>query len=221
MRAERIFEHVATSVVMSNAGLVAWSVLDHAHDELTERLETGCLIFFVGELLVRLARHRGAFLRQPWEVFDLLVIGLSLLPALGVDVTLLRVARLGRLARLVHLTRHLSGLRLLRFVRVDRLVPAAAACAAVLLVAGCHRYVAATPKPLTRDQIFLGQLAAAGMTVSDPGNIVWDGHKLCELAGRGVNDSNLAAMARGANPTLTPAEARKFVDIARRIYCPG
>ena len=59
------------------------------------------------------------------------------------------------------------------------------------------------------------------MTVSDPGNIVYDGHKLCELAGRGVNDSNLAAMTAAANPTLTPAEARKFVDIVRRNYCPG
>jgi Protein of unknown function (DUF732) len=59
------------------------------------------------------------------------------------------------------------------------------------------------------------------MTVSDPGNIVYHGHKLCELAGRGVNDSNLAAMTAAANPTLTPAEARKFVDIARRNYCPG
>lgn len=58
---------------------------------------------FVVEIALRLAAHRpvGAFFRDGWNVFDLLVVGVSLLPAAGSLATLARVARVLRVARLV------------------------------------------------------------------------------------------------------------------------
>lgn len=58
---------------------------------------------FVVEIALRLAAHRpvAAFFRDGWNVFDLVVVGVSLLPAAGSLATLARVARVLRVARLV------------------------------------------------------------------------------------------------------------------------
>lgn len=56
--------------------------------------------------------------RRPLNVFDAAVILVSAMPALGVDASLLRLARL---ARLVHFARHIGYLRLLRFFRAGGL----------------------------------------------------------------------------------------------------
>jgi hypothetical protein len=79
------------------------------------------LCFFLAELIIRLAGagwHPWAFVAASrWNAFDTAVIGLALLPALGVDVTLLRVPRL---ARVVHSLRHASHLRLADVVKACR-----------------------------------------------------------------------------------------------------
>ena len=53
------------------------------------------------------------FLIGRWNCFDAAVIALSTMPILGVDASLLRVARM---ARMVHLMRHASHLRLSRLL---------------------------------------------------------------------------------------------------------
>jgi voltage-gated sodium channel len=104
-----------TAVIVLNSVLLVWGAINH--DELAEHFETACLVFFVGELVVRLRRNgwnAGRFLRDPWVVFDVLVIGLALVPTLiGTDTSLLRLARL---SRLVHWIRHLGHLRLWRLL---------------------------------------------------------------------------------------------------------
>jgi len=78
------------------------------------------LAFFVVELAVRFRRAgwRRFFIGR-WNCFDAAVIALSTMPVLGVDASLLRVARM---ARMVHLMRHASHLRLSRLlVSVTRL----------------------------------------------------------------------------------------------------
>jgi voltage-gated sodium channel len=78
-------------------------------------------MFFVVELALRLRASRWQFFRGKWNMFDATVIALSLMPVLGVEASLLRVARL---ARLVHFARHISHLRLIRlfFVREPRAI---------------------------------------------------------------------------------------------------
>lgn len=104
------FEQLVTAVIGVNSVLLLWELFED--NEITERIESACLLFFVAELVVRWRRHRWnliAFGRNPWNAFDVVVIGLSLLPLLGVDASLLRLARL---SRTLHWLRHISHLRL-------------------------------------------------------------------------------------------------------------
>jgi voltage-gated sodium channel len=108
------FEHAVTGVILVNSVLLVWGLI--AEDDLAEHLETACLVFFVGELVVRLRRagwNPVRFLRSPWTAFDVLVIAVSLAPMLGADTSLLRLARL---SRMVHWLRHVTGLRAVRLV---------------------------------------------------------------------------------------------------------
>jgi hypothetical protein len=119
MRDSRIrvtFERVVTVVTVANFAVWVVSLLDNGHEPAYAAVETGCLVFFAVEMVVRLREHGWRFFRSGWNAFDFCVVGLALLPALGVDVALLRVARL---ARLFHLARHghILSLRMLRVAR--------------------------------------------------------------------------------------------------------
>jgi voltage-gated sodium channel len=58
------------------------------------------LAIFVAEIALRLAVWRGSFFRNPWSVFDFVVVGMALLPAAG-PLAVLRSLRVLRLLRLV------------------------------------------------------------------------------------------------------------------------
>jgi uncharacterized ion transporter superfamily protein YfcC len=111
------FEKVVLVTIAANTAVLVWGLCDHHHEELIDPMHTAFLAFFVVELLLRLraAGSLRGFVSSGWNVFDSVVIGLSLLPVLGVGVTLLRVAR-G--ARVLHSLRHVSHLRATGFVRV-------------------------------------------------------------------------------------------------------
>ena len=112
--AARTFERTVTIVIIVNSALLVWGLIDHGHNEIAEHAETGCLLFFTGELVVRFRREGWRFLTQPWSIADMAIIGLALLPLLGADTSLLRLARL---ARAGHLLKHITVLRLWRVMR--------------------------------------------------------------------------------------------------------
>lgn len=61
-------------------------------------------VLFVAEIALRLGAHGrrpGAFFRDGWNLFDFMVVALSLLPAAGPFATVARLARILRVARLV------------------------------------------------------------------------------------------------------------------------
>jgi Ion transport protein len=111
------FEHVAAGIIIGNTAILAAGLMIDGHEHAFEIAHNACLAFFVCELALRLRASRWQFFRGKWNCFDTAVIGLSCLPVLGVDASLLRLARL---ARLVHLVRHVSHLRLFRlFLREE------------------------------------------------------------------------------------------------------
>ncbi len=63
-------------------------------------LDRAILAVFVVELMIRLYVRRLAFFRDPWRVFDLLVVGIALLPTAG-NLSILRAFRVLRVLRLV------------------------------------------------------------------------------------------------------------------------
>ena len=74
-------------------------------------LDQALLAVFVVEIALRLYAHRSAFFRDPWSVFDLLVVGIALLPATGPLAVLraLRVLRVLRLLTIVPSMRRVVG----------------------------------------------------------------------------------------------------------------
>ncbi|WP_048470570.1 ion transporter [Mycolicibacterium chlorophenolicum] len=99
-----------TAAIVANAGVFVWGLIDHHHERLAETIEHGILALFIVELVVTMAVQRAAFWRNPWHVFDVVVIAASLLPLLP-GAAVLRVARLAKTAKLLHLARHTVQLR--------------------------------------------------------------------------------------------------------------
>lgn len=112
-----LFERAVRVAIVANTAVLVASFVDDTHEQLWEPVHTGFLMFFAVEIAVRFAGagySARRFLSDRWNCIDAAVVGLSLLPVLGVGVTLLRVARL---ARVVHTLRHASGLRVFDIVR--------------------------------------------------------------------------------------------------------
>jgi voltage-gated sodium channel len=79
--------------------------------DLLIALDRAILAVFVVEIGLRIAVHRLAFFRDPWSVFDFLVVGVALLPASGPFAVLraLRVLRVLRLLTMVPSMRRVVG----------------------------------------------------------------------------------------------------------------
>lgn len=74
-------------------------------------LDKAILALFVVEIGLRLFAHRSAFFRDPWSLFDGLVIGIALMPATGQFAVLrsLRVLRVMRVLSIVPSMRRVVG----------------------------------------------------------------------------------------------------------------
>lgn len=77
----------STSIMAEYGGLL------HAIDQLL-------LAVFVAELLARILVKRGDFFRDPWSLFDFLVVGIALVPATD-SFSVLRALRVLRVLRLI------------------------------------------------------------------------------------------------------------------------
>jgi len=76
-----------------------------------DAIDRAILSVFVVEIALRLAAHRLAFFRDPWSVFDFIVVTIALVPASGPFAVLraLRVLRVMRLISLVPSMRRVAG----------------------------------------------------------------------------------------------------------------
>jgi voltage-gated sodium channel len=74
-------------------------------------LDTAILSIFVAEVAIRLFVHRGAFFKDAWSVFDLVVVGIALVPSAGPFAVLraLRVLRVLRVLTIVPSMRRVVG----------------------------------------------------------------------------------------------------------------
>ena len=63
-------------------------------------LDKVVLTIFAIEVLVKICVYRTAFLRDPWRIFDLIVVSISLIPASG-NLSVLRALRILRILRLI------------------------------------------------------------------------------------------------------------------------
>ena len=108
------FQQVVIGVIVLNAivlGLQTSPSLVAAHGGLLDATDTAALVFFVVELSLRLYAGGRAFFRDPWSMFDLVVVGIALVPAAGPFAVLrtLRVLRVLRLFTAIPAMRRVVG----------------------------------------------------------------------------------------------------------------
>jgi voltage-gated sodium channel len=96
-------ERTVMALIIINAvilGLETSKTAMETSGRLLEVLDHIILAVFVVELAARIIAHRLAFFRDPWSVFDLVVIGIALVPATE-TFTVLRALRILRVLRLI------------------------------------------------------------------------------------------------------------------------
>lgn len=97
------FQTAVVVVIAANAVVLGLETSERVRDAVGPALHVldhAMLAFFVVELLLRLVAHGRRFFRDPWSMFDLLVVGLSLVPTAG-PLAVLRALRILRVLRLV------------------------------------------------------------------------------------------------------------------------
>jgi voltage-gated sodium channel len=107
----RPFQRTIIVLIVLNAivlGLETSPAVVAQWGSLLSLADRAMLAVFVVELLLRLFAHRAAFFRDPWSVFDLLVVGIALLPASG-PLAVLRALRVLRVLRLVSASKSMRG----------------------------------------------------------------------------------------------------------------
>lgn len=99
----RRFELFITVLVIVNAVTLGLETVPAVMAEiggLILFLDRAILAVFVIELAARFAVYKTGFFRDPWRIFDLVVVGIALLPATG-NFSVLRALRILRVLRLV------------------------------------------------------------------------------------------------------------------------
>lgn len=99
----RQFEWVIVGIILLNAvtlGLETYPTVMERYGSLLLRLDAIFLSIFVLELLLKLFVYRVRFFASGWNVFDLIIVGIALVPASG-PFAVLRALRILRVLRLI------------------------------------------------------------------------------------------------------------------------
>lgn len=107
-------QHALVALILVNAlvlGLETFPEVRAQWGTWLAALDRAILSVFVVEIALRLVAQRAAFFRDPWSVFDFIVVGIALMPASGPFAVLraLRVLRVMRLISLVPSMRRVAG----------------------------------------------------------------------------------------------------------------
>jgi len=99
----RIVQNGVIAVILFNAFLLG---LETSHEvmavagPLIIALDTACLAIFVAELTLKIFAQRISFFRSGWNLFDFVIVGISLVPG-AQSFSVLRALRILRLLRVV------------------------------------------------------------------------------------------------------------------------
>ena len=96
-------ERAIMTLIIVNAvilGMETSETLNAKYGTLFDALDHAILAVFVVELTARMIVHRGAFFRDPWSLFDLVIVAIALVPA-SETFSVLRAMRILRALRLI------------------------------------------------------------------------------------------------------------------------
>ncbi|MEU4365076.1 ion transporter [Promicromonospora sp. NPDC023987] len=98
---QRWFVNVVLAVILANALVLgAETMVDGAALDVLVAIDHTMLGFFVLELLLRIVANGRRFFRDPWNLFDLAVVGIAVLPA-SESLSALRALRVLRVLRVI------------------------------------------------------------------------------------------------------------------------
>ncbi len=158
-----LVQHIILALILINAvtlGLETSPGVMARFGDAIHLLDKSILAVFAIEIVLRLFVHRLSFFRDPWSVFDFLVVGIALLPATGQFSVLraLRVLRVLRILTIVPSMRRVVGALL-------GAIPGLASIGAVLLLIYYVFAVIATNLFATAFPDWFGNLGRAFYTV--------------------------------------------------------
>ncbi|MEL6570110.1 MAG: ion transporter [Pseudomonadota bacterium] len=128
--------NVILGVILFNAvilGLETSKTAMAGFGPLIVTLDKICLAIFTAEIVAKLFAHRLQFFRNGWNIFDFIVVGISLVPAAG-PLTVLRALRILRVLRVISVAPSLRRV-------VEGLVNALPGMASVFLMMGLLFYI--------------------------------------------------------------------------------
>ena len=132
------FDMAIIALVVANAltlGMEASPAMNAAYGPTLHFFDRAALSLFVVELLLRTFVYRSSFFRDPWRVFDLVIVGIALLPTGGV-FSVMRALRVLRVLRLVSMIPSMRGV-------VGALLNALPGMASIIGLMGLVLYVSA------------------------------------------------------------------------------
>ena len=115
IRSNKVFEMVVIAIIIFSAMLIGASTydIDPTWVAILKILDIGVTLFFLIEILIRIAAEKRFlnFFKNGWNVFDLIIVTISLIPIDESEMVLL--ARLLRIFRVLRLISMIPELRVL------------------------------------------------------------------------------------------------------------
>ncbi len=151
------------AVILFNAillGLETYPAVMDRFGGIIRALDIACLAVFVVELAAKIVAYRGRFFRDGWNVFDFVIVGISLFPA-AQGFAALRALRVLRVLRLI------SGAPRLRRV-VEGFITALPGMGSVFLLMALIFYIGAVIATKLFGAVFpdwFGNLALSGYSL--------------------------------------------------------
>jgi voltage-gated sodium channel len=99
------FDQFVLVLILLNSitlGFETWPVAMERWGSLLHRIDRSFLALFTVEIVLKLWVHRTRYLRDPWGIFDILIVGISLMPSAGA-LSVLRSLRILRALRMLSL----------------------------------------------------------------------------------------------------------------------
>jgi len=99
-----VFKQTITALIFFNAiilGALTFTETGSAWHDRLAAIDQIVLMIFVVEILLKMAAWRGEFFRNGWNIFDFIVVGVSLVPASS-SLAIMRALRVLRIFRLLH-----------------------------------------------------------------------------------------------------------------------
>lgn len=130
------FQYAIIGVIIVNAivlGMQTSKGLTDKFGGVLELLDQIALVIFVAEIILKMVAFRFAFFKNPWNIFDFIIVGTALLPT-SEGVSVLRALRILRAFRLV------STIQTMRNV-IQALLNSIPAMGSVITIMGLIFYV--------------------------------------------------------------------------------